>query len=163
MRHSSRVFRVTDFGVVPNAPGLQTKELQAVLDLCRPDGGTVVLPAGTYRTGGLWLWSGTTLKLESGATLKGSDDREDYPVFPIPPHVRMRSDMELIPQYYLDKPWETYRRAILSAYGEHDITILGARDSVIDGSNCYDPDGEEGYRGPHCIFLSDCKNVRLEG
>ena len=163
MKNSSPIFRVTDYGVVPDAPKLQTKALQAVLDLCQPAGGTIILPKGTYRTGGLWLWSGTTIKLESGAVLQGSADREDYPVFPIPSHVRMRSDMQLIPQYYHDKPWETYRRAILSAYGEHDISILGSPDSVIDGANCYDPDGEEGYRGPHAIFLSDCKNVRLEG
>ena len=162
-RTEKPVFRVTDYGVVPDLPAIQTKALQAVLDLCRPAGGTVILPRGTYHTGGLWLWSGTTLVLEPGVLLKGSANREDYPVFPVPSTVRMRCDMQLITDYYPNGPWETYRRAILSAYGERDISILGSADSIIDGSNCYDPDGEEGYRGPHAIFLSDCRNVRLEG
>jgi hypothetical protein len=70
--------------------------------------------------------------------------------------------MELITQYY-GQPWETYRRAILSAYGEKNISIIGEPGSAIDGVNCYDPDGEEGYRGPHVIFLSCCENVHLEG
>lgn len=70
--------------------------------------------------------------------------------------------MELITQYY-GKPWSTYRRAIISSYGQKNISILGETDSVIDGVNCYDPNGEEHYRGPHAIFLTCCENVHLEG
>ena len=42
---------ITDYGVIANLPELQTEKLQAVLDLCRENGGTVVIPAGVYRTG----------------------------------------------------------------------------------------------------------------
>ena len=48
---------ITDYGVIANLPELQTEKLQAVLDLCRENGGTVVIPAGVYRTGGLRMWS----------------------------------------------------------------------------------------------------------
>jgi hypothetical protein len=34
---------------------------------------------------------------------------------------------------------------------------------IIDGVDCYNPKGEEGFRGPHCIKLINCKNIRLEG
>lgn len=153
---------ITDHGVIPNNAELQTKSIQAVFDLCKENGGTVVIPKGRFYTAALRMWSNTTLYLERGAELYGSDNCDDYEVFDIPEHVEMRSDMELITQYY-GEPWETYRRAIISAYGEKNISIIGEADSVIDGANCYDPNGEEGYRGPHAIFLTCCENVLFEG
>ena len=155
-------YRITDYGVKENCTVLQTKEIQAVLDLCKRGGGKVVIPRGRFYVGALRMWSDTTLYLESGAELFGSDDCNDYEIFPIPDGMEMRSDMELITHYY-GTPWETYRRAIITAYGEKNISIIGERESFIDGANCYDPDGEEHYRGPHAIFLSCCENVHLEG
>ena len=153
---------ITDYGVKENCKALQTAELQAVLDLCKKEGGTVVIPKGRFYVGALRMWSDTTLYLEAGAELYGSDDCNDYEVFEIPEGMEMRSDMEMISQYY-GTPWETYRRAIITAYGEKNISIIGEKDSVIDGADCYDPDGEEHYRGPHAIFFSCCENVHLEG
>ena len=155
-------YLITDHGVKAGSAELQTKELQAVLDLCRDEGGTVVIPRGKFYTAALYMHSDTTLYLERGAELCGSDNCDDYEVFEVPPHVQMRSDMELITQYY-GKPWHTYRRAIISSYGERNVSIVGEPGSVIDGANCYDPDGEEGYRGPHAIFFSCCENVLFEG
>ena len=154
---------ITSYGVVPDVTELQTEKIQRVLDFCRDGGGTVVIPRGRFYTAGLYLHSNTTLCLEKGAELYGSDNCDDYEVFPLPKGHEMRSDMELIPQYYGGKTWDTYRRAIISSYGEKNISIIGETGSVIDGVNCYDPEGEEGYRGPHAIFLSCCENVRLEG
>lgn len=153
---------ITEHGVIADSKELQTEAIQSVLDLCKENGGTVVIPRGRFYTAALYLHSNTTLYLERGAELYGSDNCDDYKVFPIPDHVEMRSDMELITQYY-GKPWETYRRAIISSYGEKNVSIIGEVDSVIDGANCYDPDGEEGYRGPHAIFFSCCENVLFEG
>lgn len=153
---------ITDYGVYPDSAALQTEKIQAVFDICKDSGGIVVIPKGRFFTAALRMWSDTTLYLESGAELYGSDNCDDYEVFDVPEGVEMRSDMELITQYY-GTPWETYRRAIITAYGEKNITIIGEPGSVIDGVNCYDPDGEEGYRGPHAVFLSCCENVLLEG
>ena len=36
-------------------------------------------------------------------------------------------------------------------------------EGVIDGVDCYNPKGEEGFRGPHCIRLINCKNITLTG
>jgi len=160
---STRVFKVTDYGVVPGKEELQTEALQRVFDMCKDEGGTVVIPSGKYRTGGLRMWSDTTLLLESGVYLLGSDICEDYPVFEVPEGVELRTDMELIPNYYNDKPWEEYRRAIISVYGGKNISIIGEPDSVIDGDDCADPNGEEGYRGPHGIFITNVNNLLLEG
>ena len=153
---------LTDYGVKPDCSELQTKEIQAVFDLCKEEGGIVVVPKGTFYLAAIRMWSNTTLYLESGARLYGSDNCDDYEMFDIPDNVDMRSDMELITQYY-GKTWETYRRAMISAYGERNISIIGEHDSIIDGQNCYDPNGEENYRGPHIIFLTCCENVLFKG
>ncbi len=155
-------YRVTDYGVTPDSGALQTKAIQSILDRCRAGGGKVVFPCGTYVIGSLRLWSDTTLLLESGAILLGSEDCNDYEVYPVPAHVVLRTDIEVLRDYYT-KPLPYYRRAMLSAYGERNIAILGEAGSMIDGRNCYDPDGEEGYRGPHGIFLTNCENIILQG
>ena len=151
---------ITEHGVREGYAELQTKEFQAVLDLCREGGGEVVVPRGKFYVGSLYMHSNTTLYLCRGAEIVGSDDCNDYEVYSTE-GIEMRSDMEMITQYY-GTPWETYRRAIISSYGEKNIAIIGEGESFIDGSNCYDEGGEEGYRGPHAIFFSCCENVRLE-
>lgn len=152
---------ITDYGVESSAAKLQTAQIQAVLDFCKEDGGTVVVPAGEFLVSSLWMWSNTTLLLKEGAHLLGSEDCNDYEIFPVPEGVEMCSDMELIPQQYV-APWEAYRRAMISSYGEHNLAIIGeGTDSIIDGQNCYDSDGEEGYRGPHGIYFTNCDNVIL--
>ena len=151
---------ITDYGVKKNETALQTAQFQAVLDLCRENGGTVVVPAGTYYISGVWMHSDTTLYLEAGARIMGSTNCEDYPIWPVPEGVEMRSDMEMITQYY-GKPWDAYRRAMISSYGTKNISIIGEIDSVIDGQDCIDNEGEEGYRGPHGIYITNCENVLL--
>lgn len=157
------IYKVTDYGVIANLGALQTEALQAVFDLCRVQGGTIVLPEGRYYTGGLRMWSDTTLYLERGAMLIGSDRCEDYPVFEVPEGVELRTDMELITQYYDNRPWETYRRAILSVYGGKNIAVIGEEGSRIDGQDCTDPAGEEGYRGPHGLFITNVENLTMKG
>ena len=156
-------YRLDDYGVLPGRDCLQTEAIQAVLDLCREKGGTVVFPKGTYLFSSLLMHSRTTLYLESGAVLLGSKSCSDYEVFDVPENVNLRTDMEMIPQYFGYKVRNEYRRAMISAYGEEDISIIGEPGSVIDGQNCYDADGEEGYRGPHGIFFSNCSNITLKG
>ena len=48
-------------------------------------------------------------------------------------------------------------------YGKElsDISITG--EGIIDGVDCYNSKGEEGFRGPHCIRLISCKNILLNG
>ena len=157
-----RTFKVTDYGVKANSTELQTEQFQNVLDLCKDGGGKVVGPKGKYYIAAVMMWSDTTLYLEAGAEIYGSDNCEDYKVFDIPDGVEMRSDMELITQYY-GKPWDTYRRAMISCYGQKNVSIIGEAGSVLDEQHCYDPNGEENYRGPHIVFFTCCENVLFEG
>lgn len=156
-------YRLDDYGILPDTDQLQTEAIQNVFDLCKETGGTVIFPKGTYLFSGLLLYSHTTVILESGAVLLGSKTRSDYKIFDVPENVQLRTDMEMIPQYFGFKKRDAYRKAMISAYGAEEIAIIGAPGAVIDGQNCFDPDGEEGYRGPHGIFFSSCRRVTLKG
>lgn len=159
----SRKYVLTDFGVDRNSEELQTEKIQRVFDLCRENGGTVVVPEGRFLTGGLRMWSDTTLYLESGAQLIGSDVCEDYEVFDVPEGIELRTDMEMIPQQYEGRPWKAYRKAIISVYGGKNIAVIGEDGSLIDGDDCTDPNGEEGYRGPHGFMITNVENITLSG
>ena len=70
---------ITDFGAVGDGTTLCTQAIQAAFDqIGAAGGGTVVVPPGTYRTGTVFLRSGTTLELHPAARLLGSPDLSDY-------------------------------------------------------------------------------------
>ena len=158
-----REYVLTDFGVETGSNELQTEKIQRVFDMCRDEGGTVIVPEGTFCTGGLRMWSDTTLYLRKGARIIGSDVCEDYPVFEVPEGVELRTDMEMISQYFSGRSWKEYRRAILSVYGGKNIAVIGEEDTLIDGNDCADPNGEEGYRGPHGMMITNVENITLKG
>ena len=58
-----------------------TAMLQAAI-LCCPEGGRVLIPAGQYVTGPLFLKSHMTLEISDGAVLKLLTDRKRFPVLP---------------------------------------------------------------------------------
>ncbi len=73
-------FVVTDHGAVGDGTTLNTAALQATLDAARAaGGGRVVIPAGTFRSGSLFLRQDVELHLAEGAVLLGSNELKDYP------------------------------------------------------------------------------------
>ncbi len=155
---------ITDYGVKADIDTLQTKEIQAVIDLCRDSGGgVVVFPEGTYHVASLRMWSDMTLLFKNGSMLLGSLNCNDYVEADVPEGIELRTDMEMIKHYYKGVPIPNYRRAIISAIGEKNIAIIGEGNATIDGRDCFDENGEEQFRGPHGIFFSSCKNIELRG
>ena len=77
-------FLATDFGAVGDGTTLCTRSLQAAIDSANAaynrsgEPQTVVLPAGRFVSGTLYLKSGVTLMLNEGATLLGSTNPFDY-------------------------------------------------------------------------------------
>src|SRR5690606_10865746 len=67
-------YKVTDFGVKTDSTLIQTKELQAIIDLVAVKGGVVIIPKGVFLSGALFFKQNTHLYLEEGGVLKGSDD-----------------------------------------------------------------------------------------
>ncbi len=127
---------VHEFGVRADAEGLQTEAIQRAIDACAAAGEGLSFPAGTYRSGTLLLRSHLALRLEEGAVLLGSDKIADY-------------DTKLC------------GGGFLISQDLQDIRVEGP--GVIDGADCADPNGEEGFRGPHCLAFTRCKDVRITG
>lgn len=70
---------ITDFGAIGDGIRLETETIQKALDACASSGGgVVIIPAGEYRIGTIYLRSNVELHLESGALLKASHDLNDY-------------------------------------------------------------------------------------
>ncbi|HEV2417181.1 MAG TPA: glycoside hydrolase family 28 protein [Terriglobia bacterium] len=79
------VYNVLAYGASADGRKMDTQAIQAAIDACaEKGGGTVFLPAGKYLTGAIKLKSNIDLHLGSGATLLGSQDPGDYPVYPSP-------------------------------------------------------------------------------
>ena len=156
-------FNILDYGA-RMCDSLQTGAIQAAIDDCfRAGGGRVIIPCGVFLTGGLRIRSNVELYLESGAILIGSRDWQDYFGF---------AEDRLEPVEIREKPdglcsstWETSRwcNALIRAFDAHDFAIVGEKGSYIDGANCYDPHGEQKFRGPHGMCFWRCHGIRLEG
>ncbi len=95
---TGQVVSVRDHGAAGDGVHLDTPALQAAIEAChQAGGGTVQVPAGTWRTGTLILRDGVRLHLDAGAVLLGSTNREHYSA-----------------------------PALVQATGAHDIAITGA-------------------------------------
>ena len=70
---------VLDFGAIPGGEALCTSAIQGAIDACAASGGgRVVVPAGKYKIGSIWLRSRVELHLEMGAELIASENYDDY-------------------------------------------------------------------------------------
>ncbi len=160
-----KVWNICDYGAC-FSDQLQTGKIQKAIDDCfLAGGGRVLVPGGVYITGSLRIRSRVELYLESGAILKGSRNPEDY--------FGYREDkLEPVTVEEVGKTPKTGRSAIstsrwsnglLRAFDAEDIAVIGEKGSYIDGCNCYDPQGENDFRGPHGMSFWRCRGIRLEG
>lgn len=74
------VFDVRDYGAVGNGSTLNTTAIQNAINACAGTGGSVLLTAGTYRSGTLTLGDDMTFFIDPTATLLGSTTSTHYPV-----------------------------------------------------------------------------------
>ena len=162
---------IIDFGA-KNSGKLCTREIQNAIDACfLAGGGEVVIPRGEYVVAGLRLRSNVTLHLLEDARLVGSIDPEDYFAYlddeiePISPEEMNMVTPTAMPDCNARsaKPYSRWNNAIIRAINAENIAIIGEKGSTIDGRNCFDELGEEGYRGPHAINAWFCKNITLKG
>ena len=77
--YSGDRFDITRFGAKGDGKTLNTQSIQDAIDqVAREGGGTVIIPPGIYLTGTVFLCSNVTLHVRTGATLLGSPDITDY-------------------------------------------------------------------------------------
>ncbi len=154
---------VKRFGAQGDGKSDDTPFLQAAI-MCCPEGGRVLIPAGNYLTGPLFLKSHLTLEIQKGATLSLLTDQNRFPILPgvtFP----TREGEELLLGSWEGNPLDSFASA-LTGVGVEDVRIIG--EGIIDGRS------QEGswwvnpkvknraYRG-HLLFLKDCRNITVQG
>ncbi|HEY0307139.1 MAG TPA: glycosyl hydrolase family 28 protein [Acidobacteriaceae bacterium] len=103
---------VHSFGAKGDGTTPDTAAIQKAIDTCSAPDSTIELTAGTYLSAPLTLRTHTHLKIDTGATLLGSKNKDDYP---------QRTE-----------PGNTWRRvALLHADDADDVSITGG--GTIDG------------------------------
>jgi polygalacturonase len=146
---ASKIFDVRRYGAVGDGKTLDTAAIQKALDECgKASAGTVVFPAGDYRSKPIFLRSHLVLQLEEGAILKATDEPADF----------------------ADPKEEKGVMAFVNGKNLTNITINGK--GTIDGSGerWWPPVKEakktgqpEPRRRPRMIVLSKCKSVLIQG
>lgn len=157
-------YDVRDYGAVGDGLVKDTQALQKAIDTCHEaGGGCVVLTAGNYLSGTLYLKNNVELHLANGALLKASADVEDYnPEDIFPENVAFHSE-------------NMTARHLIIAYQAENIAITG--NGTIDGNSSAFfeplPEGKTAtyryksgnypikeWRPGQMVFFCLCKNVK---
>ena len=72
------MYNILNYGAVSDGVTVNTRAIQCAIDECAAVGGTVMVPAGVFVTGTLWLKDNVELHLSHGAVLKASANLCDY-------------------------------------------------------------------------------------
>lgn len=163
------MYNILDYGAIGDGVFLNTTAIQSAIDECNKNGGgTVVIPAGCFLTGTIWLKSNVELHLSHGALLKASSNMEHY---------NKSGDY---PQNF-DAPHEGWNgKHLIIALEQENVAITG--NGIIEGcadtaysgplvvtNNCYYPEGyyciEEGapLRPGLLICFVESKHIKVQG
>jgi exo-poly-alpha-galacturonosidase len=114
----TKQYVITKFGAVADGKTVNTKAIQAAIDKCAANkkGGVVVVPAGTFLSGAIFLKQGVNLLVEKDGVLKGTTNPDDYPQI----------------QSRWEGTEEMYTASFVNAEGVNGLTISG--EGTIDGS-----------------------------
>lgn len=161
---------VRDFGAMGDGHTLATAAIQRAVDACAAaGGGRVVVPAGTFVSGPIFLKSYVDFHLSPGAVLAGSQDFADYPV------IAGRDNG-------IERP---IHASLITAIDAVEVSVTGSgtidgrgepwwvADLVVEkmrkqhGITAREPDNPPGsplrYPRPRAIYLHHCRKVRLSG
>jgi polygalacturonase len=137
------VLNVRDFGATGNGTTLDTAAFQRALDACATHSAcTVNVPTGTYLIGSIVLSSNTTLNVEPGAKVQGSNNAADYPIITVRWEGRLASG----------------HRGLIYASGAQNIAIQGGG-TIAGGATV---GALRNPRGPVLIEPSNCTNVTID-
>jgi exo-poly-alpha-galacturonosidase len=183
-----KVFDVTKFGAAGDGNTLNTKAIQKAIDECTKDG-KVLIPAGTFVSGALFLKSDMTLQIDG--TLQGSDKTEDYPKTTIRfPYYQSGNNYAGLINAYTDKYGIIKNVRICGkgiVNGGSDVvgSITGHKNTKLGDAQAAAADSEDSDRcdmitikgvdglylggvkmynpAMHTIFISYCKNITVNG
>ncbi|MDR2840646.1 MAG: glycoside hydrolase [Paludibacter sp.] len=145
----AKQYNIVDFGAKNDSTVLSTTAVQAAIEACVANGGgQVYVPAGQYAIGTVVLKSGVDLHLESGATLLGSRNLDDY---------------TKIQSAYISLRTQTPTVQLIYAENAENISITGR--GTIDGRGSGFPKlswNDEGITRPHLLRMISCRNILVE-
>jgi polygalacturonase len=146
---------ITEFGAVGDGATLNTTAIQQAIDRAAAEEGQVVVPAGRFKTGALFLKQGAGLHLAEGAVLLGSTDLADYPTA----NTRIEGHFE---------PWVP---ALVNATGLRDLQITGPGTLDGNGRPFWAAYWKRRVENPKCtnleverprlMFLDGCRDVEI--
>ncbi len=114
-------FNVRAFGAKGDGTAKDTAAIQRTVDAASAaGGGRVVLDAGTYLSGTIWLKDGVELHLAKGAVIKGSTSEADY------------NANDGFPENFWSKEEEWSGGHLVLAYKAKNVAITG--EGTIDGN-----------------------------
>lgn len=152
----ARVYDICDFGAKGDGKTLDTAALQAAIDACAQDqGGTVLVPAGTFVIGTTELKSNVTLHIAAGGKLLGVADGRQY-------HAADKIPLEG------DSTLADGNVGLLFAVEAENVTVEGP--GMIDGQGSQfrspkrgapSPAGLTGSHRPYHLLFHRCKNLRV--
>lgn len=131
-------YNIVNFGATSGGKIVNTKFIQKAIDKCNTDGGgTVIVPAGTYITGMIYLKDNVTLDLQKGSTLISSTDIKDFPTN------------------------SQYDKCIISIDGKENVSVVG--EGTIDGQGDKFTVRNEAPNRPYVMYVHKSKNIRIKG
>lgn len=148
-------YNIMQFGAVNDTSRVSTAAINKAVTACyTAGGGQVIIPAGHYKSGTIFLKDNVDLHLEQGAVLYGSTDHHDYPRQP-PAGFRSQKD---------HNGWY----ALIYASGIRHVSISGR--GIIDGQGAKQhplpvPAGfidEDRDGRPRNILMISCRDVLIK-
>lgn len=138
------LYNVLDYGIIGDGITNNTKALNKLSDEISKTGGTMYFPAGKYVTGTVFMSDNMTLTVDSGATLLGSDNFDDFPY------------IEDVDGYTRGGHW-----SMIAAINCKNICING--NGIIDaqGYNWWNS-GKSDLVRPRTISFIHCKDVSIK-
>jgi len=140
---------ITKYGATADTSKLSTTAIQKAIDECSANGGgRVIVPAGIFKTGSIFLNSNVEFHLESGAILFGSRYVVDY---------------KSIQSNFIS--FRTQEATIQLIYAEdaHNISITGHGEINGQGELFRIlKDEDEGITRPHLIRFIKCTDILIE-
>ena len=142
---------IIDFGAVGDGKTLNTLAIQKTIDNCAQNGGgRVVVPKGTFLTGGFVLKSDIDFHLQEGAVVLGSPYMKDY------------QKRELL----RDARYQKYLRyALVFAQGAENITVSGTgtlNGNALLGESFKEFQKSGEYKRPCLLWFDECENILVK-
>ncbi|MFN3381564.1 MAG: glycoside hydrolase family 28 protein [Runella zeae] len=151
----AQTYNILDFGAKTDTTFLNTRAIQAAIDKCHNQGGgEVIVPAGRFFTGTIFLKSKVYLRLTAGAVLQGRYNPADYPDHDI-------SWAKKFGTITHDGLYVKYRKALIIADRAQQTGIIG--NGTVKGAG----EGKAFQLGvnkdgkPKNLFFIGCKHLLL--